>query len=151
MEMQRDAYCGLFCGACPIFLANESGTVDALAMSWKMKPEELVCYGCKSGQVTSWCTTCGIKQCAQQKGYEFCGQCPDAPCDQLTAFIEDEQFPYHLPVMKNLDAIRAYGVAAWLQAQDARWRCPACDTKFAWRDTICDQCGGQVSNYQADI
>ena len=151
MEFRRDGYCGLYCGACPVFLANEQGKVEELAQKWEKKPEELICFGCKSEQVTPWCTTCDIKLCAQDKGYEFCFECNELPCDKMTTFIEDERCPYHLGVKKNLDFIRQKGVETWLQAQDARWRCQECGTKFAWQDETCKNCGSAVSNYKADL
>lgn len=151
MELKRDAYCGLYCGACPVFLANEQGKVEELAQKWEKKPEELICFGCKSEQVTPWCTTCDIKLCAQEKGYEFCFECNELPCDKMTTFIEDERCPYHLGVTKNLDFIHQNGVEAWLQAQDARWRCLECGTQFAWQDETCKNCGSTVSNYKADL
>jgi predicted RNA-binding Zn-ribbon protein involved in translation (DUF1610 family) len=151
MEFRRDGYCGLYCGACPNLLATEHGTLEGLAKIRQTKPEESICYGCKSEKVTSWCTTCAIKLCAQNKGYEFCFECDELPCDKMTTFIEDERCPYHLGVMKNLDFIRQNSVEAWLQAQDARWRCPECGTKFAWQDETCKNCGSAVSNYKADL
>jgi rubrerythrin len=69
----------------------------------------------------------------------------------MTAFIKDEKYPYHLGVMKNLDDIRQNGVDAWLQTQDARWRCPECETKFAWQDETCKNCDSPVPNYKADL
>ena len=151
MEFHKDGYCGLYCGACPNLLATENGTVDELANIRNKPPEEIVCYGCKSERVTPWCTICNIKQCAREKGYEFCGECPEMPCDILTNFIEDQNYPYHLGVMKNLKTIGEQGVAAWLEEQDSRWRCTQCNTKFAWQDEMCSSCGSPVANYKADL
>jgi predicted amidophosphoribosyltransferase len=151
MEFQRDGYCGLYCGACPNLLATENGTVEELAKARNMPAEDTVCSGCKSDRVSPWCTTCDIKLCAREKGYEFCGECSEAPCNLLTQFIEDKEYPYHLGVMKNLHAIREDSVTAWLEAQDPRWRCTSCNSKFAWQDETCSACGNPVSNYKADI
>ena len=41
------------------------------------------CHGCKSEQPTGYCATCGIKACAQSKGYEFCYPCGDSSACEL--------------------------------------------------------------------
>jgi hypothetical protein len=151
MEFKRDGYCGLYCGTCPFLLATDQGTVKELAQKKDMKPEDVVCYGCKSEQPASHCTNCGIKQCAREKGFEFCFECNELPCSMMTGFIEDQRYPYHLGVMKNLTVIRQNGVEVWLKVQDARWRCPECHTKFAWQDEECNVCGKPVPNYRADL
>jgi hypothetical protein len=114
-------------------------------------PAEEVCFGCKSAKTSPWCTDCAIKRCAQAKGFESCIQCADIPCEQLTRFVEDPQWPYHLAVPKNWAALRQLGAVAWLRDQDARWRCPACGSQFAWRDETCPTCGKPVANYTADL
>lgn len=151
MEFRRDGYCGLYCGACPNLLATEHDTLDALADIRRSKPEDQICFGCKSGKTAPFCTTCRIKQCARDKGFEFCFECDSFPCDILTAFIEDNQYPYHLGVTKNLSAIHEDGVKAWLEYQESRWRCSACGAKFAWQDETCSTCGKPVSNYKAEL
>ncbi len=145
MDFQREGYCGLYCGACPVLLATEKQNASAPA-----SPEH-ICFGCKSEQAAPWCTNCEIKQCAREKGFESCTQCDEIPCAQLTRFVEDPQYPYHLGVPKNWDLIRQLSAAEWLHDQDSRWRCPSCGTKFAWRDEVCPGCGKSVSNYKADV
>lgn len=151
MEFKRDGYCGLYCGACPNMLATELGTLDALAAARQSTPEEQACLGCKSGKTAPFCTTCQIKQCAKDKGFEFCFECDDLPCSLLTTFMEDERYPYHLGVMANLEAIRSDGVQVWLKSQESRWRCPGCGAKFSWQDETCSACGKAVSSYRADL
>jgi len=41
MPFRYDTYCGLYCGACEILLANEKGSVEALAQAWNRDPESL--------------------------------------------------------------------------------------------------------------
>jgi hypothetical protein len=151
MEFTYDGYCGLYCGACPFLLATEQRTTEALDLNKEMKSEEVVCYGCKSEQPAPHCAVCNIKQCARDKGYEFCFECSELPCEFMTGFIEDERYPYHLGVMKNLNFIRENGLEVWLKAQEPRWRCPECNTKFAWQDEYCANCQNTVPNYKADL
>ncbi len=150
MDFQREGYCGLYCGACSVLLATEKRGLPAQTQIEQLSPDQ-VCFGCKSDKAAPWCTTCGIKQCAREKGLESCTQCAEIPCEQIHRFVEDPQWPYHLGVPKNWTLIRQMGSTEWLHNQDTRWRCPSCGTKFAWRDEICPGCGKTVSNYKADV
>ncbi len=133
---QREGYCGLYCGACPKFLASENDT-----------QEDTRCQGCKSAVVAGWCQTCTLKACARNKGLAFCGECDLYPCADLQAFIDDVRYPYHSLVPQDLAAIREKGLEGWLVEQDTRWRCPACGTRHSWHDTTCPQCGGPTRNW----
>ncbi|MBN1678741.1 MAG: DUF3795 domain-containing protein [Anaerolineae bacterium] len=132
-----DGYCGLYCGACPAFLATRRGeTIDGKQ-----------CKGCKSTVLMGWCAQCPLKACAQEKGYDSCAECDSFPCAPMTAFIEDQEYPYHGLVPGDIETIRAIGIPAWLAEQAERWRCPACGTPFAWRMTTCPACGGAVRSW----
>ena len=140
LEFQFDGYCGLYCGACPVLLETKAGT------------GRMVCFGCKSGQPAGHCQTCEIKACAREKGFSFCGECPDLiPCEKMNGFLADAEWPYHAAVPANFRAIRAMGVPQWLQAQETRWKCAACGATHAWRDEICPRCGAAVASYKADL
>jgi predicted RNA-binding Zn-ribbon protein involved in translation (DUF1610 family) len=151
MEFTYDAYCGLYCGACTIMLANQNGELESLAKQWEMKVDDLKCFGCKSGQVAIFCTDCEIKACAEDKQLDFCFQCDEFPCARMIEFRDDEKYPYHQVVFNSLEDIRQKGIDTWLKEQDARWSCPNCGERFAWRDEVCKHCGGAVSNYTADL
>lgn len=141
MEFRLEGYCGLYCGACPVLLGTRAGT------------ETNPCHGCKSDQVAArHCATCALKACARQKGYAFCYECADlAACAQLQQFIRDERWPYHQGVRQNMETIRQAGVAQWLEAQTARWRCAHCGAAHSWWDETCRECGQAVANYRADL
>ena len=131
MDYVMDAYCGLYCGACPNLLATKTG---------KAKNQ---CHGCKSEQPTSYCLTCTIKACAIQKGFEFCSQCSEfSTCAQIQKFAQDA--PDELSVMKNLEMIQSDGLPKWLQRQNGLWRCVTCSGSLSWFDESCPQCGQPV-------
>ncbi|MGA2489566.1 MAG: DUF3795 domain-containing protein [Anaerolineales bacterium] len=140
MKFKLDGYCGLYCGACPVMLRTKAGK------------ETNPCHGCKSEQIAQrHCSTCGIKACARQKGYEFCYECPDLEiCEQMQKFTTDEKWPYHQGVLKNLESIQRDGLVKWLEIQEARWQCSNCGAPHSWWDETCAQCGQAVANYQAD-
>ena len=151
MEFKLDAYCGLYCGACPAMLAHQNGELEAFAERIGRTLEDVRCFGCKSDIVTSFCATCKLRRCANNKGFDFCFQCEELPCDPFIAFRDAEKWPYHAAVPKNLKRIQQVGAEAWIEEQDTRWRCPKCGYKFAWQDETCKSCGEKVSNYKADL
>ena len=56
-EIDKLAYCGLYCGACPLYLATRAGTLDSL-VSHGMGAEHLRCLGCRSEKVSVYCLNC---------------------------------------------------------------------------------------------
>lgn len=145
MDFRYDSYCGLYCGACDVLVANEKDEVEKAAKAWNMKPEQLRCHGCKSTINAVFCADCVIKPCAETREIEFCSQCDEYPCSRLREFRDDEN-PHHSIVLRNLDFIREQGVDAWLEEQRDRWSCPGCGEKCSWYDKTCRKCGAQWYN-----
>lgn len=145
MTFKCDTYCGLYCGACDVFIANKEGTVEERALEWDMAPEDLRCHGCKTETTAVYCKDCDIRQCAENNNSAFCFECGDYPCTRLTEFKNDE-WPHHSVVVKNLETIKKKGVQEWLKEQESRWSCPECGTPFAWYDKICKTCSTTVLN-----
>ena len=142
MDFILHGYCGVYCGACPILLVTKAGKLD----------ETQQCYGCKSDKPTGFCSTCAIKACAQQKGYEFCNQCSELKiCGLMSKFISDQQYPYGGCVLKNMERIRDISLPTWLEMQEERWRCKNCGASHSWYDETCSRCGHAVASYKADL
>jgi Protein of unknown function (DUF3795) len=91
------AFCGLCCTECPTFIATkndddaaraETAAMYAKNYGFNMKPEEINCDGCHSttGRLISYCQTCDIRTCGQDRGVDTCASCNDQPCEKLTAF-----------------------------------------------------------------
>jgi hypothetical protein len=148
-EYVYDAYCGLYCGACHILIANEAGNLAERAAAWNQDAAALVCRGCKAEIVAAHCADCEMRRCARARALTSCGECADYPCETLRSF-RDDGYAHHAAVVKNLEAGRELGREGWLAAQDARWRCPACRTRFGWYDKKCPACGGPVTNAIAE-
>lgn len=99
-------YCGLSCTRCQgygdgeikahaqelgLLLQNFDGYAQRFSAFWPVFGQypafmallehfaQASCQGCHSGQCPY--VQCQIKTCAPEKGVEFCGQCPDFPCD----------------------------------------------------------------------
>lgn len=145
MEFKYDSYCGLYCGACSVLAANKEGNVKEAAKKWDMNPGDIVCYGCKTETISVYCKDCDIKDCAEDRGVDFCFQCGNYPCNRLIEFNHDE-CPHHSVVMKNLETISKNGIEYWLNEQEKRWKCPECGTVFTWYDETCKNCGSTLYN-----
>ncbi len=100
------AYCGLVCQTCPIYLATRQ-TNKEQQLRMRMEIIQLCkehygiqyalkditdCDGCrtKGGRLFSTCRTCIIRKCAEKKGLENCGHCPDYACRDLQSFFETD-------------------------------------------------------------
>lgn len=88
------AYCGIDCSKCDSYLATRSGSDEELARvaeklskryRAEVKPEYVICDGCKTGKRHSYyCTnSCKMRSCCVEKGYDFCFECADFPCKEL--------------------------------------------------------------------
>lgn len=140
LSFKPDGYCGLYCAACPSYLATQIGDFKELGLA--------ECKGCKSHTVTGeWCKDCPLKKCAQKKGLEFCSECDEYPCDALEKFKTDKQFPYHSEVYDYMKYITEKGKEAWLKKMKKRWHCKICGEPFDWWTNICSECGAETKGY----
>jgi len=145
MDLRYDTYCGLYCGACEMLNAFRDGKQEEKAREWNLKPEDIKCYGCKSGDLSSWCNECEFKSCAIKKSVEFCSECDEYPCKMLKNFQGDKAV-HHSSVIRNSDRIRNVGVNKWLDEQAKRWSCPECGITSTWYRETCDECGAELHN-----
>lgn len=145
MKISLETYCGLYCGACDVYIANQKGSIDEKAREWQMKTEDLICSGCKTAITSIYCKHCKIKLCAQKNKVDFCYQCDQFPCSVLLAFKNDKN-PHHSIALHNLRQIKDKGVCSWLDEQEIRWSCPDCRTKFSWYQESCSKCGCVLRN-----
>src|SRR5512133_2009336 len=87
-----DSYCGIYCGACDIRLAGETGHKTPFAAFWTPntirlalkargltppvgEPLALRCGGCKSADRFVNCRDCKIRECAVGRKVEHCREC----------------------------------------------------------------------------
>ncbi len=110
--------CGLYCGHCSIYMAYSTSNREALqkiaseinkTQDKMIKPEDVKCLGCKSPAVSCWNSTCEIRNCADERGIEFCYQCRVYPCDIIQNHLEK-----HPQARENMRTISKIGPYAWL-------------------------------------
>ncbi len=156
-----DSYCGIYCGACDIHVAYVTGqrsrfasfftepTLKALItlrnIPYQQSDLGLKCHGCKSDTVFINCSDCPIRACAVARKVEHCIDCGDYPCAILQKRKTMEGLLPHLAGNhENMASIRKSGLEQWLLEQDAKWKCPECQTRFAWYTGHCSYCGADL-------
>jgi len=148
------AVCGLYCGACPMYLASQSNDEQSrLSLlkrfssgQMKLRMEDILCDGCLGGgRVASFCRSCAIRECPTDKPeVTRCSDCSDFACSRITDFNNDGML-HHAEVLNNLRGIRKMGIKEWSQYEQNRWNCPQCSQTVSWYDSQCSNCGAARS------
>jgi len=89
------APCGIYCKRCPGIKAYK-------------------CEGCRvhKGQILKF-PACKTYECVSNKGYEFCFECDEFPCDKLQPLVNFEIFLPHNSKIYNLLMIQKLGLEEW--------------------------------------
>ena len=144
------ASCGLYCGACPMYLATQSKDESRLKsmfqqfssskMNWKM--EDLLCDGCRgNGQLATFCRKCAIRESAATKTKtKLCSDCSEYACSRITAFNNDGML-HHAEVLGNLRQLKSIGLKEWAKQEEEKWACSSCRSRMGWYDAKCPKCG----------
>lgn len=112
------APCGLDCFNCPLYLANENGDLRAaMAARLNVPLEQAVCQGCRNEKgtigIVGMTGPCKVYKCIQARGFDFCGDCDDFPCDHLHPYADMAgQRPHNTKVF-NLCLIKKLGLEKW--------------------------------------
>ena len=158
-EEHLAAACGIYCGACPAYIAKHS---EDMPMKMKLQKRSssgpakalkgippsnwmdgLLCDGCLSGGIlAAHCKTCNIRLHAldTQDGAR-CTDCKDLPCYRVTNLINMGGYLHRKEYLPNLKKIREMGVQEWVKKEEERWRCPKCSMPMSWYDAECARCG----------
>jgi hypothetical protein len=149
------APCGLYCGACPMFLSSqekdEQKSKAILQQGFgggpMMATKDFECDGCiGGGRVASFCRRCAMRECAANtKKVTRCADCPDFPCSKITNFNNDRML-HHAEVLENCRKLKEVGIKEWTKREEERWRCPQCKANIAWYDKTCAKCGAKRSD-----
>jgi hypothetical protein len=149
------APCGLYCGACPMYLASQEKDeqkVQVLLQQFSIRgsktvPTNFQCDGCiGGGRVASFCRRCAMRECAENtKKVTRCADCPEFPCSKITNFKNDGML-HHAEVLDNCRKLKEVGIKEWAKREEERWSCPKCHAKIAWYDKTCSNCDAKRSD-----
>lgn len=143
-NLNKIAYCGLYCGSCEVFIATQNNTIEQLSAKYQIPVDLLKCEGCRSYVVSLFCRNCAMKKCSQQKNIFTCANCNEFPCSVLKAF-ENDQHLHHKGVIKSLVSLADIGNEKWLLKQQERWTCNKCESAFSWYENQCLNCKNHIN------
>ncbi len=139
------AVCGLFCPSCTIYIASHSDPerLENLAERFGLPPEELMCDGCRSERRIYFCREhCKMTKCAAERGIDFCGQCEEFPCDELSEF--QSKMPHRIELWNSHSRINEAGWETWYGEMLKEYSC-GCGTINSAYDFECRKCGTEPS------
>jgi hypothetical protein len=122
------APCGIYCGACPLYLARTDESLRRrIGETRGIAGEDVdTCEGCRPmrGLVTVMeNAVCETYACAVDgRGVEFCHQCQDFPCLRLAPCADRAQEIPHNTKVYNLILLRKEGVDSFIQNYRTRIR-----------------------------
>ncbi|HNX05405.1 MAG TPA: DUF3795 domain-containing protein [Opitutales bacterium] len=125
------APCGLDCALCSRHLAF----VNHLKRSQ--------CPGCRAkkepcGYLFEKCR--GINHGRSCADAVFCDECPEYPCREIDRVDRRYQLDYGASPRENLSCIRSDGMAAFLEKEAQRHRCPRCGAMVSVHNGKCFAC-----------
>jgi hypothetical protein len=151
------APCGLYCGACGVYIATRDANEKFRATMGKLygtPPEKTQCLGCMQSdppeKIYGYCQACAIRNCVKAKGYYSCHQCGEWPCSQ----IENFGFATGKRVMKRAIPVwRAKvkehgdekGSIEWARSECERYHCPHCGKPLFRGAQTCRSCKMSVA------
>lgn len=139
--------CGLYCGACGVYIATQENDVEKMqniAKTLNQTLEETWCDGCGSERKSAYCSQkCTFIKCAKEKNIEFCGSCNEYPCEQLKDF--QSKMPHRLELWQSLQRIKETGWENWSDEMIAHYTCQNCNTINGAYHIACRKCGNTPS------
>lgn len=151
------AVCGLFCPACTFFIGTKEDPerLKMMAMRFQLPVDELECHGCRSEKLGVFCRNyCKMIRCAAEKGFNFCGECQEYPCEELKTF--QSRMPHRNELWKSQERIKEVGYEKWYEEMIEHYSCSECYTINSAYDIKCRKCGttpscNYVNLHQNDI
>lgn len=111
------APCGIDCFNCQVYEKNISEQMKTyLAAALKKSKDEVACKGCREQKgCVMYPLPCATLECVKNKGFEFCYECSDFPCDKFIPSVDQaEKYPHNLKVF-NLCKIKNCGLEKWAE------------------------------------
>jgi len=137
--------CGLYCGACGIYLATQENDTERLlnyAVVLNQSFDETLCNGCSSARKSLHCSKiCVFIECKKQKGVSFCTDCDEFPCLALIDFKSKK--PHRVELIESLHKLKEIGLEQWLIEMKEHYSCQQCQTVNSAYHLTCRKCGAE--------
>ncbi len=161
------APCGIFCGACAIYLAgreNNEKFRNIIAGLWRMNPGDIRCRGCMQPdppkELFGFCRNCAIRNCARAEGFYSCHQCDQWPCAEMTEGEYIKAVPESvrpsvqrvwrraIPLWRDKVAAEGdeKGSLEWARAECERYHCQSCGKPLYRSAQQCRVCKRPVAD-----
>lgn len=141
------AACGLYCGACGIYLAtqeNDTETILQYAVVLNQSYNETMCHGCGAEIKSLHCSKiCVFIECKKGKGVSFCTDCDEFPCMALIDFKSKK--PHRVEIIEMMNKLKEIGSKKWLLEMKNYFSCPRCKTVNSAYHLACRKCGNTIS------
>jgi hypothetical protein len=138
MKAELIAPCGINCGVCLGYLREKNH-----------------CPGCRVEQDNKAVSVlkCIIINCEVIKHNEsgFCFECDRYPCRRLKALDKRYRTRYRTSLLDNLEFIRRRGLAAFIEKEKVRWRCPVCGGTICIHRDYCYDCRTPLTPPDQDV
>lgn len=100
------------------------------------------CCGCLTGDLgkPEHCRRCRIKDCADERGYVYCYECPDFACRLVKNLEKSYNKRYNASLINNSLMVRDLGMNAFMASDREKWTCSSCGGVVSLHDKECSEC-----------
>jgi len=141
------AACGIYCGACGIYLATQENDNEKMlqyAVVLNQTFEETFCDGCGAKSKSLHCfKKCTFINCKRKNGVDFCIECEKFPCMSLNEF--KLKMPHRIEIIESQNRMKEIGIENWLYEMQDYFSCPRCKTINSAYHLNCRNCGEMPS------
>lgn len=142
--------CGLYCGACVIYRAERDDQEwrRKVAEHFKCPAEKVRCNGCAVLTPDCWGFECKFLKCLNEKGYQFCYQCPEyekRTCEMFEKFSKIYLAEDGVDLRRNLKMIKEGRVEEWLDYSEKFYSCKFCGQPVTTRAKKCYHCKKEIN------
>ena len=123
------APCGLNCAACYAHLRKKKS-----------------CPGCRGQEESqpAYCRRCKIRDCALNRGIDFCSECVSFPCASIKHIDKRYRLRYQVSLIENLIRTKSVGAEQHLLKEKQKWTCTQCGGVISLHDRVCSECGKEI-------
>lgn len=130
-DLESIAPCGMNCSVCSRYLAHR---YDVQSIGVKIP----YCTGCRPrGKKCAFQKRCDL---LKKDGVRFCYECSSFPCENVQRLDARYQKHYRTSFIENLTFIKEHSLGAFVERENAKWRCAQCGALLSCHNGICFNC-----------